>query len=316
MLRLSFIVPFYNVEPYIEECIRSLYNQDIPWEEYEVICIDDCSPDGSRAIVERLQQEYPTLKLLRTPENLRQGGARNMGLDIAQGKYIWFVDSDDYIIPNCLKKLLQQAEDEDLDILDFDFDSDWLKQSFRKNVESFDMGICSGTEYVFNESHGGRWSWRCSCVWGGLIKRTLMEGLRFRGKVQYEDNDYALLLYAKAQRVHHIPEQPYYYRVVEKSTVNVKIGITQVSYNVDLITAYVRVLEHGLLEGERWQKGVEELINWTASQIISQIQQLDDLAKDQYYTQFSRNLLCARKYLGRKVMFALSSKLIYKLLYK
>ena len=57
MLRLSFIVPFYNVEPYIEECIRSLYNQNIPQEEYEVICVDDCSPDGSRAIVERLQKE-------------------------------------------------------------------------------------------------------------------------------------------------------------------------------------------------------------------------------------------------------------------
>ena len=85
-LRLSFIVPFYNVEPYIEECIRSLYAQDISWEEYEVICVDDCSPDGSRAIVERLQKEYPTLKLLTTPENLRQGGARNMGLDIAQGR--------------------------------------------------------------------------------------------------------------------------------------------------------------------------------------------------------------------------------------
>ena len=142
MLRFSFIVPFYNVELYIEECIRSLYNQDIPWDEYEVICIDDCSPDGSRKIVEKLQTEYPTLKLLTTPENLRQGGARNMGLDIARGKYIWFVDSDDYIKPNCLKRLLKQAEAEDLDILDFDFDSDFSKQAFIKNEKSFDSGIC------------------------------------------------------------------------------------------------------------------------------------------------------------------------------
>ena len=104
MLRLSFIVPFYNVELYIEECIHSLYAQDIPWEEYEVICVDDCSPDGSRAIVERLQSEYPTLKLLTTPENLRQGGARNIALNVAQGKYICFVDSDDYLDSNSVKK--------------------------------------------------------------------------------------------------------------------------------------------------------------------------------------------------------------------
>ena len=77
MIRLSIIVPFYNVEAYIEQCIRSLYNQDIPIEEYEVICVDDCSQDGSRTIVEHLQKEYPTLHLLTTPQNLRQGGARN-----------------------------------------------------------------------------------------------------------------------------------------------------------------------------------------------------------------------------------------------
>ena len=52
MVRLSFIVPFYNVEPYIEECIRSLYNQDISQEEYEVICVDDCSPCCSYSIYE------------------------------------------------------------------------------------------------------------------------------------------------------------------------------------------------------------------------------------------------------------------------
>ena len=57
--RLSIIVPFYNVEPYIEECIRSLYAQDIPWEEYEVICVDDCSPDDCQNIIEKLQTETP-----------------------------------------------------------------------------------------------------------------------------------------------------------------------------------------------------------------------------------------------------------------
>ena len=165
MIRLSFIVPVYNVEPYIEECIRSLYNQDIPQEVYEVICVDDCSPDGSRAIVERLQKEYPTLKLLIHTENKRQGGARNTGMKVAQGRYIWFVDSDDYIKPNCLKSLLEQAEKEDLDILDFDFDADYSKQPFRKNVESYEMGPCSGADYVFSQRQG-RWSWRCVCVWG------------------------------------------------------------------------------------------------------------------------------------------------------
>ena len=88
--RLSIIIPFYNVEQYIAQCLDSVYNQDVPEAEYEVICVDDCSPDGSHAIVERLQKKYPNLILLTTPENLRQGGARNMGLDVAQYQYDTF----------------------------------------------------------------------------------------------------------------------------------------------------------------------------------------------------------------------------------
>ena len=77
MLRLSIIVPFYNVEQYIEQCIRSLYNQDIPREEYEVICVDDCSRDKSSFIIKRLQKEYKTLQLIQLQQNIKQGGARN-----------------------------------------------------------------------------------------------------------------------------------------------------------------------------------------------------------------------------------------------
>ena len=144
MIKLSFIVPFYNVEPYIEECIRSLYDQDIPMEEYEVILIDDCSPDGSRAVVERIQQEYPTLRLLTTPENIRQGGARNLGLKYAQGKYIWFVDSDDTIEHNCLSRLLNTAERYDLDMLVFYFNNP------KKGDRMIQYGVCSGSELVFD----------------------------------------------------------------------------------------------------------------------------------------------------------------------
>ena len=110
MIKLSIIVPIYNVEKYIEECIRSLYSQDIPLEEYEVICVDDCSPDQSASIVERLQKEYPTLKLIRHKRNKKLGGARNTGIKVADGKYIMFVDSDDMLKPDCLKQLINEME--------------------------------------------------------------------------------------------------------------------------------------------------------------------------------------------------------------
>ena len=283
MLRLSSIVPFSNVEPYIEECIRSLYNQDILWEEYEVICIDDCSPDGSRVIVERLQQEYPTLKLLRTPENLRQGGARKMGLDIAQGKYIWFVDSDDYIKANCLGNLLQKAEDEHLDILDFDFDADYSKQKFVKNVQSFDKGPCSGADYVFCANYGGNWSWRCVCVWGGIIRYELIKDMRFREYVQYEDNDFALQMYARAQRVHHIVDKPYFYRVAENSTIHTHWELRHVIYDIALIKRYITMLREDKWEDKRWKHGVRELLNYSARQAYLKLKECSIEERHKFY---------------------------------
>lgn len=313
-LRLSFIVPFYNVEPYIEECIRSLYAQDIPWDEYEVICVDDCSPDGSRAIVERLQKEYPTLKLLTTPENLRQGGARNLALDVAKGKYIWFIDSDDYIQANCLSALLKQAEEEDLDILDFDFTAE-AAQHYRKNEVSFDMGPCTGTDYVFDQRYGGRWSWRCSCVWGGLMTRTLIGDLRFREKVQFEDNDFALLLYARAKRVHHIPAKPYYYRVVDNSTVHKAVTLKQVKYNLELLKTYINIHQTEDMD-VRFKNGVVELMKYVAHQVLLLLGQITQEERVEFYRQKLGHISALRPYLGKKVWWALQSDCIRKLIAK
>lgn len=304
MLRLSFIVPFYNVEPYIEECIRSLYNQDIPQEEYEVICVDDCSQDGSRAIVERLQKEYLTLKLLIHTENKRQGGARNTGMKVAQGRYIWFVDSDDYIKPNCMKDLLERAEREDLEILDFDFDADYSKQPFRKNAESYEMGPCSGADYVFN-NHRGKWPWRCSTVWSGLIKRELINDLLFREKVQYEDNDYAIRMYARAGRVHHIPDRPYYYRVVEQSTVNAKPDIRQLEYDLSLINEYVKMLRLNQWNDCRWPKGVRELLNYTASELYVKLMNISHDEKKIFYSHIIKYIPFTWRWMNKKLWLRL-----------
>lgn len=216
MLRLSFIVPFYNVEPYIEECIRSLYNQDISQEEYEVICVDDCSPDGSRAIVERLQKEYPTLKLLCHTENKRQGGARNTGMREAQGKYIWFVDSDDYIKPNCLKGLLETAEKEDLDILKFYYE----QLSIRKKIIPISTDVITGATLIFDVETGEEPMDKCCTVWCQLIKKNVIDNhhIVFAERHQYEDDDYAYQLFAYSSRVMLISEKIYYVRNTPNST--------------------------------------------------------------------------------------------------
>ena len=105
MIKLSFIVPFYNVEKYIGACLDSLYAQDIPEEEYEVICVDDCSPDNSKSIVKEYQKQHANLVLIEHPSNKGLGAARNTGIRAARGQYLWFIDSDDMVCSNVLSEI-------------------------------------------------------------------------------------------------------------------------------------------------------------------------------------------------------------------
>lgn len=314
MLRLSFIVPFYNVEPYIEECIRSLYNQDIPWEEYEVICIDDCSPDGSRAIVERLQQEYPTLKLLRTPENLRQGGARNMGLDIAQGKYIWFVDSDDYIIPNCLKRMLDLMDEEHLELLKFTFLNQATQQPRLKYVQ---YGPCSGSELIFDAPLGEHPSQRCCSVCGELILRDLIEHqhARFVEKKQYEDDDYMYPLFAAAQRVMSIDFAPYVVRYVENSTTHAKVTLKKILDIVDQNRRILQMMSSLNDIDKRWKEMILHNIRWSLSkQVLEPLQALSMLEQLQFF-YFKGRICGLRPYVGLKMWAAMNSWIMFKFLF-
>ncbi|MBQ6770710.1 MAG: glycosyltransferase [Bacteroidales bacterium] len=120
-IRLSIIIPFYNVEPYIARCLDSVYQQDIPEEDYEVICVNDGSPDHSRDIVLEYQKKHPNLILVEHEVNKKLGAARNTGRKIARGKYIWNVDSDDMIAPNCLGEILEMCEKNCLDVFLFGF---------------------------------------------------------------------------------------------------------------------------------------------------------------------------------------------------
>lgn len=109
MKRLSIIVPMYNVAPYLERCISSIEDQDIPEYDYEVICINDGSPDNCREIIEGLQKEYPNIILV-NQENQGVSRARNNGIDLATGKYLLFIDPDDYIDPRSYLRILKDVE--------------------------------------------------------------------------------------------------------------------------------------------------------------------------------------------------------------
>lgn len=224
MIRLSIIVPFYNVEKYIEQCIRSLYDQDIPLEEYEVICVDDCSPDGSRAIVERLQKEYPNLQLIIHERNKKLGGARNTGLKAAKGEYIWFVDSDDYVMPNVYGTLLKEAESGKVDVLHFDNGTFTSDGHMSKNLYAYEDVTVYDGETFLSQKNTEVWYSRCAVAWRCLYQREflLKNNLYFEEYVMYEDTDWALRVFIKAEHVLHANMLGYMYRLNEDSVTHVK----------------------------------------------------------------------------------------------
>lgn len=115
MKRLSIIIPIYNVEPYVERCIRSLEDQDIPHKDYEIICIIDGSPDNSLDVVHRMQGEFDNIILI-DQENQGVSRARNNGMELATGEYLMNVDPDDYLKPGVLKDRLDMMDQYELEV--------------------------------------------------------------------------------------------------------------------------------------------------------------------------------------------------------
>lgn len=268
MIRLSIIVPFYNVEPYIEECIRSLYNQDIPLEEYEVICIDDCSPDGSRAIVEHLQNEFSNLRLICHKENKKLGGARNTGLKVAQGKYIWFVDSDDYIYPNVLRTLLDNAEKSEVDILQFDH----VRSRVCCDKEIKLSEITNGEAYLFNDLQYD-WYYKIGGAWKQLFKHDFLfnASLEFIEGAMYEDTDYLLHAFLAANKVQYISLTAYHYRINNESITITPVTPMKLAWHVN------QIIRCGKLVDKPSSLAAKETIATMVSHTLSQLR--NDVAK-------------------------------------
>ena len=107
-MKLSVIVPVYNVEKFLPRCLDSLLRQGMKEGEWEVICVNDGSPDNCGAILEEYKKKHPSIFRVMTQENQGLGGARNTGTAVAQGEYIGYLDSDDYMIDGAYSYLLEQ----------------------------------------------------------------------------------------------------------------------------------------------------------------------------------------------------------------
>lgn len=185
MLKLSIIIPVFNVEKYIEKCIISCCTQNIPKNEYEIIIINDGSTDNSLNILNHLSLEIPNITIF-SQINKGLSAARNQGLLIAKGEYVWFIDSDDWIIHNCLKTVCELCYNNKLDVLAINAANAPSDNSLKRiRLNNCNSNIIDGKKYLLENNIQ-------LCAPFYIIKRSLLieKNLLFFEGILHEDIEY------------------------------------------------------------------------------------------------------------------------------
>ena len=213
-IKLSYIIPIYNADCYLAECLDSIYMTSVDEGAFEVICVNDCSPDCSRDVILKYQKAHKNLVLIDHTENKKAGGARNTGLLAAKGEYVWFVDADDTITPNALKTILEACETNDLDALCFNYS---LWHSNRKKVEHVfekSQRIQSGADFLMDVFGDGIIYHLGYAVRAVYRRQVLMEhDVRFPEQLIYgEDTTFMAKGVMYSQRVMAVDDVLYNYR--------------------------------------------------------------------------------------------------------
>lgn len=214
-IQLTFVVPCYNVEKYIQRCLDSIYVCDLPENQYEVVCINDCSPDNVQEVLERNRELHDNLRIIVHQHNMGLGGARNTGIREAKGQYLWFVDSDDLVAAHGIKALLQQAGERKLDVLCFNYrrvDEEGKELSSHRVFNN--TSTQDGRAFV-NSVFGKGIVNHMGYVWRFLYKTGFLRQhqLFFPEHVRWEDTVFMPKALLEAARVAAVSDVLYSYRV-------------------------------------------------------------------------------------------------------
>lgn len=202
-LKISIIIPAYNSEKFIKKCLYSCLKQDISHNNYEIIVVDDGSTDGTKNVVLSMKEKCNNIKYI-YQENAAQGAARNNGLSKAQGKYIWFIDSDDWIAENCLGDIITQLENKGLTAVLVGHASIYKEKLVYWEKLNTDQ-ILSGKEIL---SQG---KFYISPTYGIWNKSYLINNnIRFMEKIFHEDSEICPRMYYNADKIGFI-DKTYYY---------------------------------------------------------------------------------------------------------
>lgn len=198
---VSVIVPVFNVEPFLGECLQSVISQD--FDSFEVICVDDGSTDGSFRVLKRFSDEDCRIKVFQVPH----GGlarARNYGMDCASGMYVMFLDSDDALMPHAIRCAVSVMMSESLDVLTYEavaFSTHHISPATKGACDSSSQPAArSGIDFLTHQAFQGRWD-PSVCLYMTRFDCLRKPPLKFKDGIAHEDNLFTLQLLLRADRV-------------------------------------------------------------------------------------------------------------------
>lgn len=201
-MKVSIIIPVYNAEKYLRQCLDSLVNQTL--DDYEIILINDGSKDSSEAIIQEYKARFPERINAVTVENGGQGRARNIGMELARGEYLGFVDSDDWVAEDMFESMYLAAVESDADICVCDA------------VECREDGSRTYLPMSACEERARM----TTAVWNKLFKKSTLGHLRFPEGLWYEDLAFVIKALFSSGEPARLSRGLYFYRVGQVSTMN------------------------------------------------------------------------------------------------
>lgn len=249
MDKISIIIPCYNVEQYIDRCLESVVNQTIGLDKLEIIVVNDASTDGTLDKLYQWEKRFPeNIMVITYEENLRQGGARNLGLQYATGEYIGFVDADDWIEPDMYELLYEKMSTGKYDLVKCKMIREAYEGQYpipADNRRDVEYHFTSRDGFYYGEVTDIGNCGYYSGIWSGLYKRTMLveREIRFPEHLAYEDNFFGNVLWLYVGALYIVDVVLYHYFANPESTatsLNSVHHIDRMAIEVMLVEDYIK----------------------------------------------------------------------------
>ncbi len=282
MTKVSVVIPVYNVEDYLEECLESIINQTL--KDIEIICINDGSTDNSLKILEDYAEKDGRIKVY-SQENSGLSASRNQGIKLSRGEYIYFIDSDDYLELETLQELYVMSKSLDLDILIFKLINFYDDTREKYTTNYYEMSFLKPYEgKIFNfDTIGGRILDIAVSVPGKFFKKSLIFSMKFPEGLIFEDNLFFAEAMLKAKNVSFLDKHFYNRRIRSGSITN-----TKTIKFADTIIIANRIMDL-FKEFRSYDKFKKRLIEKKIYSTFNRFSQVDEVYKEEFFNRIQED---------------------------